>query len=159
MGGWDAGQIFGKLLCYSTGRHERSRLQIRTKDVVRTKRILCSQEKDIKMARKTPSRLEKRKEFEAAEALEKAGSDEKATKKKVTRKTTTTRRTKVKAPQRKRLVWGVFNGSMKEQARFPYEQREEAEAKLTQLRARSTKRMFFIQPIKEPVPDAPPAED
>jgi hypothetical protein len=127
---------------------------------VRTKRILCSQEKDIKMARKTPSRLEKRKEFEAAEALEKSSLDGKATKtkKKVTRKTTTTRRTKVKAPQRKRLVWGIFNGSMKEQARFPYEQREEAEVKLTQLRARSTKRMFFIQPIKEPVPDAPPAE-
>jgi hypothetical protein len=124
--------------------------------------------------KKSPSRLDKRREVEAAEALEKSESagagtkKKKAAKKKVAKKKvakkkvakkTTTRRTKTKAPQRKRLVWAVFSGSMKEEARFPYDQRKDAEKKLEQLRAKATKKMYFIQPVKEPLPDAPtPAE-
>ncbi|MBT4864079.1 MAG: hypothetical protein HON53_03020 [Planctomycetaceae bacterium] len=114
--------------------------------------------------RKSPSRLDKRREVEAADALEKSESDGAGTKKKKaakkkTAKKATTRRTKTKAPQRKRLVWAVFSGSMKEEARFPYDQRKDAEKKLEQLRAKATKKMYFIQPVKEPLPDAPtPAE-
>jgi hypothetical protein len=110
--------------------------------------------------KKSPSRLDMRREVEAADAIEKseadgAGTKKKKTAKKKTAKKTTTRRTKVKAPQRKRLVWAVFSGSMKEEARFPYDQRQDAEKKLEQLRAKATKKMYFIQPIKEPLPDAP----
>jgi len=94
------------------------------------------------MARKTASRLAKRREIEAAEAAPAKK------KKKATRKKATTTRRKTKAIARKRLVWGVFSGSLKEEARFPYDQKKEAEAKLAQLLARG-KKVYFIQPIKE----------
>jgi hypothetical protein len=96
------------------------------------------------MARKTPSRLQKRREVEAAEARPEktkkraAGA---AAKKATSRK-------KTKAPERKRLIWGVFSGTLKEEARFPYDQRAAAEERLEQLRAKG-KKMYFIQPIKE----------
>ena len=113
--------------------------------------------------KKSPSRLDKRREMEAVEELEKSGSNGTTKKKKATKKKAakrkTTRRTKTKAPQRKRLVWAVFSGSMKEEARFAYDERDEAEKKLEQLRAKATKKMYFIQPIKEPLPDAPAAEE
>lgn len=105
------------------------------------------------MARKTASRLQKRREMEAAESQDTKKS--KAKRKKAKRKTTTTRR-KTKSVERKRLVWGVFSGSLKEEARFPYDQRAEAEEKLEALRAKG-KKSYFIQPIKEiitePLPD------
>lgn len=102
------------------------------------------------MARKTPSRLELRKQAEAAEAEEKASpkKKKKATKKKATRK----KRVKEKLADRRRLVWAIFNGSMKEEARFPYEERAEAEEKMKALQKKATKKMFFIQPIKEVIP-------
>ncbi|HID20842.1 MAG TPA: hypothetical protein EYP14_00365 [Planctomycetaceae bacterium] len=105
------------------------------------------------MARKTVSRLEKRREAEAAEKLaadkktptKKATASATAKKKRVTKKSK-----KSKAANRRRLVWVIFSGAMKEEGRFPYEQRKEAEERLKQLRAKG-KRMYFIQPIKEPV--------
>jgi hypothetical protein len=108
------------------------------------------------MARKTPSRKELRKQVEAAEGRESADSKKK--KKAAVKKTATPRKKRVreKVPARKRLLWGVFSGSMKEEARFPFDQREAAEEKIQQLRAKSAKKMYFIQPIKEPIPDAPP---
>lgn len=105
------------------------------------------------MARKTASRLDKRREVEAAEQLEGSGGTKR---KKATKKRTTTRKKKVKAPQRMRLVWVVFSGSMKEEARFPYDQRDEADAKVEQLRSKS-KKLYFVQPVKEPIEGPPPA--
>lgn len=109
------------------------------------------------MARKTSSRREKRKEAEAAEA---AGDGKKetakTTKKKTSRKKKSSR-SKSKATERKKLVWAVYSGTMKEEARFPYDQRKEAEEKLEQLRNK-TKKLYFIQPIKEPITETP-AED
>ena len=95
------------------------------------------------MARKIPSRLAKRREVEAAEAKPASAKKAKATtaKKPAARK-------KTKAPERKRLIWGVFSGTMKEEARFPYDQRAAAEERLEQLRSKG-KKMYFIQPIKE----------
>ena len=113
------------------------------------------------MARKTASRLQLRKEAEAAEARvatdgkKEKDKDKDKTKQKAKRKTTA-RRTKEKVSPRKRLVWGVYNSSMKEEARFPYDQRAEAEKRVKQLAAKSSK-TYFIQPIKEPIADAPPA--
>lgn len=95
------------------------------------------------MARKVSSRLAKRREAEAADARPAAAKKTKAT----TAKKATTRK-KTKAPERKRLFWGVFSGTMKEEARFPYDQRAGAEERLEQLRSKG-KKMYFIQPIKE----------
>jgi succinylarginine dihydrolase len=79
-----------------------------------------------------------------------------ATKKKSTKKKSAKRKSRSKkatAEARKRMVWGVFSSSMKEEARFPYDQRKEAEKKLEQLSSKS-KKPFFIQPMKEII-DAP----
>ncbi len=103
------------------------------------------------MARKTASRLQKRREIEAAGSQART----KAARKKATKKRTTKR--KAKAPERKRLFWGVFSGTMREEARFPYDQRQQAEEKLEQLRAKS-KKLYFIQPIKELLSESAPAE-
>jgi hypothetical protein len=110
------------------------------------------------MARKTASRIQKRKEMEAAGARGATKGD--ATKKKVKRARAPSRR-KAKAAERKRLFWGVFSGSLKEEARFPYDQRAAAEERLEMLKAKG-KKNFFIQPIKEvitsPIPAAAEAE-
>ena len=101
------------------------------------------------MARKTASRIQKRKEAEAANARGGKGT---AKKKKVKRTRAPARR-KAKATERKRLIWGIFSGSLKEEARFPYDQRSAAEDRLEQLRAKG-KKNYFIQPIKETIPAA-----
>lgn len=114
------------------------------------------------MARKTPSRLELRKQVEAADA---AGvpPTEATPKKKVKepkkKAAPRAKRTKVKTIIRKRLVWGVFSSSMKEEGRFPYADRAAAEERVAELTAKH-KRTYFVQPIKEPLPDAvaPPVE-
>jgi hypothetical protein len=106
------------------------------------------------MARKTSSRLQKRREAEAANQVDKA--DKKvAGKKKVAKKRA---KRKAKAPDRKRMLWGVFTGTLKEEARFPYDQRKEAEERLELLRSKS-KKLYFIQPIKEVIADAPAKEE
>jgi hypothetical protein len=111
------------------------------------------------MARRTSSRLEKRREIEAAEGLEPSTKKKKATKKKAAKTRTTKKRTrtKAKAAARKRLVWGVYNGNMKEEGRFPYFDRAAAEERVEKLKAKSPKKLFFIQPIKEDITDALPS--
>src|SRR5262245_53160810 len=108
------------------------------------------------MARKTPSRIQKRREVEAAEARpekKKRAASAAGAKKTASRK-------KTKAPERKRLIWGVFSGTLKEEARFPYDQRAAAEERLEQLRAKG-KKNYFIQSIKEVItaPAAPAAAE
>ncbi len=106
------------------------------------------------------NRLELRRMAEAAEAAEKqkkasGATDGKKTPKKrkaATKRKTATRKTKDRAHQRKRMVWCVFNGSMKEEGRFPYDQKEAAEAKLELLRSKS-KKLYFLQPVKEALGD------
>lgn len=102
------------------------------------------------MARKTTSRLELRKQAEAAEAQGDAPK-KKAAAKKATG--TRAKRTKEKAVARKRLLWVVFNGSMKEEGRFPYDQRAAAEEKIEQLKLKGGKKLYFIQPVKEVIGD------
>ena len=84
------------------------------------------------MARKSPSRLDMRKQVEAVEASEEAA----AVKEKKPRKAAAPRVKKVKekTPIRKRLVWVVYSGSMKEEGRFPYDQRAAAEEKIEQFK-------------------------
>jgi hypothetical protein len=105
------------------------------------------------MARKTQSRLELRKQAEAAES-QGAAPDAGATKKKKREKDPTkkpTRRAKSKVQERRRLMWAVFNGSMKEEGRFPYDGRDLAEEKVSQLKLKSPKKIYFIQVIKETI--------
>ena len=97
------------------------------------------------MARKVTSRRTKRREVEAADARSAT-----AKKTKVATAKKAPARKKTKAPERKRMIWGVFSGTMKEEARFPYDQRAAAEERLEQLRSKG-KKMYFIQPIKEPI--------
>jgi len=124
------------------------------------------------MARKTQSRMELRKQAEAAGAAEEEleldlddddDSDDEAPKKKkkaAKKKATTPRpkRSKTKAVARKRLVWGVFSSSMKEEGRFPYAEKEAAEQKAEALRQKN-KREYFVQPIKEPITEAAPVAE
>lgn len=105
------------------------------------------------MARKVTSRMELRKQAEAAEAR----GDEDAVKKKVKKAPAVrAKRTKEKVSARKRLVWVVFNGSMKEEGRFPYDQKAAAEEKADLLRSKS-KRLYFVQPVKEVIGEPPAA--
>ncbi len=103
-------------------------------------------------ARKTPSLKDKRREADAVAAIETTtAGGKKATAKKGTTKAKTTRR-KTKQAERKRLIWGVFSGTLREEARFPYNERAQAEEKLAALREKS-KKLYFIQPIKELITD------
>ncbi len=108
------------------------------------------------------NRLEMRRMAEAAEKQKKSSgkADGRKTKKrKATKRKTTSRKTKDRGAQRKRMVWCVFNGSMKEEGRFPYDQKEAAEAKLELLRSKS-KKLYFMQPVKEVIGDtAPPVSE
>ena len=99
------------------------------------------------MARKSPSRLDMRKQVEAAEAAGDKGEEKKA-KKAPKAATPRAKRTKEKVQARKRLVWVVYSGSMKEEGRFPYDQLDAANEKIEQLKLKSKKR-YFIQPVKE----------
>jgi hypothetical protein len=112
------------------------------------------------MARKTPSRMELRRQAEAAaEAGIAPDKGKKRVKAKEGTKKPTTRRAKTKVAERKRLMWAVYNGSMKEEGRFAYDARDAAEEKVQQLKLKSPKKIFFIQAIKETIiPPAKPAE-
>jgi hypothetical protein len=102
------------------------------------------------MARKTTSRIEMRRQAEAAETQ---GDAPAATKdKKKPAAAAKPKRSKEKPVARKRLIWVVYNGSMKEEGRFPYDQRAAAEDKIEQLRQKS-KKLYFIQPVKEVIGD------
>lgn len=108
------------------------------------------------------NRLELRRMAEAAERAEKTGATpaKKTTKKRKTKaRKTATRRTKEKTLARRRIVWCIYNGSMKEEARFPYDQRDAAEEKLQALQAKATKKLYFLQPLKEVLSDAAVTED
>lgn len=102
------------------------------------------------MARKTASRLELRRQAEAVEGQEETAAPKAAKPKRAS--TAKSKRTKEKPAVRKRLIWVLYNGSMKEEGRFPYEQRDAAEEKLELLRSKS-KKMYFIHPVKEVIGD------
>lgn len=110
------------------------------------------------MARRTtksPSRLELRKQVEAAESLEGQEKEKapKAAKKKAAEKPKVKKTTKKKKtdPSRMRIVWGVFDNSNQQVATFPYPERMAAEKRATELTERG-RGGYFIQPVKEPLP-------
>ena len=82
----------------------------------------------------------------------------KTTKKKAAKKTT--RKKKSTEPIRYRLIWGVYSSGMREERRFDYGKRKDADKKAEQLTAKG-KKLFWVQPIKEeivPEPEVPEDE-
>lgn len=61
-----------------------------------------------------------------------------------------------KAPPRMRARWGVFDMGMKQIAIFDYNQRTAADEKLAEMLARQ-KGTYFLQIVKEPMPEETPA--
>lgn len=106
------------------------------------------------MARKKATRLDKRREAEAAEGLDAKAPPKK--KKAAKKKTTRARSKKAKdVLQRRRMEWVIFSGTMKEEGRFAYAERKAADEKLEQLRSKS-KKLYFILPMKEPITESEP---
>ena len=81
-----------------------------------------------------------------------------ATKKKVTKKKAVKRKKKSTEPTRYRLIWGVYSSSMREEARFDYAQRKDADKKAEQLKAKG-KKLYWVQPIKEVIIPEPEVDD
>lgn len=108
------------------------------------------------MARKTASRMELRRQHEIAEQYEAVDKrlGKTAGRKGTTKRKASTRKRADKTPVRKLLMWAVYNGSLKEEGRYTYAEREKAEEKLEALRAKATKKLYFLQPIKVPLGDA-----
>src|SRR5438128_2323495 len=113
------------------------------------------------MAGRILNRRELRKQADAAEAappetadpasLVKKGAKAKAVAPKVKKPR------KKKEPPRQRARWGVFDCGMKQIAIFDYNQRDQANQKVADLTAKKNG-IFFLQVVKEAIPEAPPAE-
>ena len=78
--------------------------------------------------------------------------------KKATKKKAVKRKKKASDPTRYRLIWGVYSSSMREEARFDYDRRKDADKKAEQLKARG-KKIYWVQPIKEPIVPGEDDED
>jgi len=86
-------------------------------------------------------------------AADESSADKKVVKKKVKRKKKSTE------PTRFRLIWGVYSSSMREEARFDYDCRKDADKKADQLTAKGKKKLYWVQPIKEEVIPEPEEDD
>ena len=111
------------------------------------------------MAKRTRNIRELREQADAAEKQGKAappeagvGSEKKKLKDPKKKAAPKPKRSKVKVVVRKRLLWGVFSSSLKEEGRFPYAEKNAAEERAAELAAKH-KRTYFVQPIKEPLPE------
>jgi hypothetical protein len=93
------------------------------------------------------SRLELRKMHEAA-GISDDSEEAPKKRKKATRKKAAPRKAREKTPERKRAVWVLYSGSMKEEGRYPYDQKEAAEERLAILLGRG-KKLYFMQMVKE----------
>jgi hypothetical protein len=96
------------------------------------------------------SRLQMRREVEAADTPDEGGAatTKAKPKKKAAKRKAAVRRTREKPPERKRVAWVLYSGSMKEEGRFAYDQKEAADARLTVLQNRG-KKLYFMQLVKE----------
>jgi hypothetical protein len=116
------------------------------------------------MAKRLLKRRELRKAAEAAEQRQpkaEKGAPAKPAKKKEQAQTPAA--PKVKKPRKKKepprmcARWGVFDAGMKQVAIFDFNQRDQADKKVADLIAKKNA-VFFLQLVKEPMPEPPPAE-
>jgi len=116
-----------------------------------------------KRSGKTPSRLEKRKQVEAAEKREAtdevakpkkkkaAAAEGEGAEKKVKKAAKPKKKTKKIVNVRQRRVWGIFDNSNQQVATFPYAQRQAADTKLAELQEKGKSTHYFLQPVNEPI--------
>lgn len=97
-------------------------------------------------------RLEMRRQAEAAEAMEKDDDDDDDVEVKKPKRKAAPRKVKEKPVQRRRAVWIIYSSSMREEGRYPYDRKADAEARLEALRLRG-KRLYWLQMVKEPIID------
>jgi len=117
--------------------------------------------KQAVMARRILNRRELRKNSDQAEQqaleadskVEAGASVEGATKKKAAAAPKVKKPRKKKEPPRMCARWGVFDAAMKQVAIFDYNQRNEAEQKVADLKAKKNS-VYFLQIVKEPMPEA-----
>jgi hypothetical protein len=117
------------------------------------------------MARRVLNRRELRKANDQAEqeAGEEAGAEvtesqgRKGAKAKTPPAPRAKRPRKKKEPPRLCARWGVFDAGMKQVAIFDYNQRAEADKKIAELSAKKNA-VYFLQIVKEPMTEPPPAE-
>ena len=105
------------------------------------------------MARRVLNRREMRKQSDAAELVTPAAEAEPkaATPAKAPRVRKPSTRKK-KEPPRLVARWGVFDGAMKQVAVFDYNQRDRADLKVAELAAKKANALYFVQLVKEPMP-------
>ncbi len=94
----------------------------------------------------------------AAKKATKKAAAKKATTKKAVKKKAVKRKKKSTEPTRYRLIWGVYSSSMREEARFDYDCRKDADKKAEKLMAKG-KKLYWVQPIKEEIIPEPEADD
>jgi hypothetical protein len=113
------------------------------------------------MAGRVLNRRELREQQEAVEATKPDVPDTAATHRKNKAKTPAASKGRKprakKTPPRLRARWGVFDGTMKQVAIFDYNQRAAADNKLADLLAKH-KGLYYLQIVKEPMPEPEPAE-
>jgi hypothetical protein len=63
---------------------------------------------------------------------------------------------KRKEPPRMCARWGVFDAGMKQVAIFDYNQKAEANKKIADLSAKKANAVYFLQIVKEPMPEPAP---
>ena len=112
------------------------------------------------------SRLEMRKMTELADARaadsESSDADKGEVKKRkravagAVKKTAVKKKSRSKPVERRRVVWVIFNNTQKEEDRFQYDQRKEADERLEVLRSKS-KRLYWLQAVKEVIGAVPAA--
>jgi hypothetical protein len=110
------------------------------------------------MAGRIRNRRELRKQTDQAEQAEGAGATPTAAPR-AKRKPAAPKAKKARKPKeapRQRVRWGVFDGGMKQVAIFDYKQRAAADQKVLELNTRK-KGDYFLQMVKEPMPDPAPA--
>jgi hypothetical protein len=120
-----------------------------------------SREMEQTMAKRVLNRRELRKVSDAAEQQDQQAEAETGTKKK---KAKTPAEPKAKKPRKKKeparmcARWGVFDAGMKQIAVFDYNQRAQADQKIADLVAKKNA-VYFLQIVKEPMPEPAKAED
>ena len=119
--------------------------------------------------RKTPSRLELRRQAEQAEAAESPGEVKPKTRraaktedagaepkpKKVAKKPAARSKKKKVELVRLRRMWGVFDNNNQQVATFPFAEKAAAEQKKNELNEKG-KSVFFLQPVNEPIVEVKP---
>ena len=117
--------------------------------------------------KKTAEKAVKKVAKKAVKKTTKKEADKPAAKKDATKKTvvkktvvkkTVKRKKKSTEPTRFRLIWGVYSSSMREEARFDYDSRKDADKKADQLTAKG-KKLYWVQPIKEEIIPEPEVDD